>query len=417
MVLKIPKFKDTEKVVYLVFLLIPVVQLLNSFIMFSAGESMFGKIFRLLTLIVMLLLCKGKIKSQILTIILILLFSCGTTVVVDTFRGIKLGTIEWINSILKLLSPMIYYASLDTLCEARRIREKVIHAILISWSFFLTVSMIVPYFLGLGYYKYEGNGYTGFYYENDSLNIVLCCLLLYVFNYAVNQREKKYYLLAAMLFGTVVLTGSKTSLMYAVVVCFYVLFLNKKISILRLFKRLLLLLLMLVVTLVVINTLEDNIISKQIAYYVEVYKWSTTIGGDTSLAVFTNGRTSKALYCMTNLWSANNILDVLFGIGGYGAEMDFFDTYMKFGLVPILIICFLCWLVARKCSRHDVYSFALLLILIYAFVAGHVVESSFTCGLLALFVLSLKFKNIENAARQTLGKAENERDCGCYDCI
>lgn len=393
MVIKIPKFKDTEKVVYTVFLLIPIVQLLNSFIMYSTGESMFGKVFRLLTLIVLLILCKVEIDSRILTMIFILFLACETTVLVDTIRGIGLGAIEWINSILKLLSLVIYYASLDTLYKAGRIRERMTHSILVSWSVFLSTSMIVPYLLGLGYYKYGGNGYIGFYYENDSLNISLCCLMLYILNYAMNYKKKSYYILVGMLYATVVLIGSKTSLLYAVVIFLYVLFLNKKLNIIKLLKRVFLLLLVLVLALVVVNVLKNNVIFNQIIYYIEVYKWSITTGGDTPLAVFTNGRTSKAIYCITHLWSAENILDVLFGIGGYGAEMDFFDTYMKFGLFPILIICFICYKVMKKCRRHNVYSFALLLILIYALVAGHVVESSFTCGLISIFVLSLNYKD------------------------
>lgn len=392
MVLKIPKFNNTEKIVYTIFILIPIVQFLNSFIMFSTGESMFGKAFRLLTLIVLLLVCKGKVNHNSIVLILTLFIACGVTALVDTIREIELGAIEWINSILKLLSPVIYYTALDTLYKTGRIRERLTHVILVSWSIFLSISMIVPYLLGLGYYKYEGNGYTGFYYENDSLNIALSCLLLYIFNYAVNQKKKSYYILAAMLLATVLLTGSKTSLLYAVVIMFYVYFINKKFSIQKLIQRAFMLLIAVVAVLVVVNIMEDNIVLRQIEYYIEVYKWSTTTRGDTPIAVLTNGRTSKALYCMTHLWSSDNILDVLFGIGGYGAEMDFFDTYMKFGLLPILIVCFLCYKIMKKCRRYNVYSFALLLILIYAFVAGHVVESSFTCGLIAIFVLSLDYK-------------------------
>ena len=365
---------------------------------------MFGKLFRLFTLIVLLFLCKGKIDNRILMLILTLSITCGITVLIDSIRGIEIEAIEWINSILKLLSPIIYYASLNALYRMNRIRERVTHSILVSWSIFITLSMIIPYILGVGYYTYEGNGYTGFYYENDSLNIVLSCLMLYILNYVVNKKEKKYYIIVGLLLFAVILTGSKTSLLYIIVSFFYVFLLNGKLNIKKLIKRIFFLFFIIAVTLVIFNVVEGNVIAKQIAYYIEVYKWSTTSGGDTPLAVFTNGRTTKAVYCMTHLWSKSNILDVLFGISGYGTEMDFFDTYMKFGLVPILIIIYICIKVKKCCKKHDVYSFALLLILIYAFVAGHVVESSFTCGIISIFVLSLKYKknNID------IGRVENE---------
>lgn len=393
MVLKIPKFNFTEKIVYFIFLLIPIVQFLNSFIMYSSGESMFGKLFRFFTLVALLFLCKGKIDNKILILILFLSITCGITVMVDSIRGIEMEAIEWINSILKLLSPIIYYATLNALHRRGKINKRVTHVILVSWSFFLTLSMIIPYFLKIGYYTYEGNGYTGFYYENDSLNIVLCCLMLYILNYAVNKKKKTYYVIVGLLFFTVVLTGSKTSLAYSIISVLYVFLLNKKLNITKLIKRIVLLSSIVIVALVIFNAIEGNVISRQITYYIEVYNWSTTSGGDTPLAVLTNGRTSKAVYCITHLWSSSNILDIFFGIGGYGAEMDFFDTYMKFGLVPILTVVYICFQVKKSCRRHDVYSFALLLILIYAFVAGHVVESSFTCGIISIFVLSLNYKN------------------------
>lgn len=404
MKIKIQRFNGTEKIVYWIFILIPIFQLLNSFIMYESAESSLGKMFRMVTLIMIVTVTRCKLDKKTLAIIISLCGVCLLTVLADTVRGIDVTLMEWSNSILKLVSPFVYYACIKKMYDKGSISKQVVYKILDFWGIFLSLSMIIPYLIGVGHQKYEGNGYTGLYYENDSLNITLCCLFAFLLSKAFKEKKTKNYIVTILIMVSVILTGSKSSLIYLVVIIFYVMFVYGGVSITKSVKRIIQLGVVIVLIAIVVNFANNNIVLNQINYYIDVYKWSTTEGGDSPLAVFSNGRTSKALYCIKNLWSYNDVNDVMFGIGGYGTEMDFFDIYMKFGLLPLFEIIVACFMIWRKCKKHNIYSFMLLLILIYAFVAGHVVESSFTAALLPLVVLALDFKENIN------GESMNEKN-------
>lgn len=406
MKIRLPKWTRVEWIVFWVCVLVPVCQLINSFILFETHESDLGKLFRIVSLAIVIGISYKWWNRKILSLLLFVLLSGTGVAFLNTILGSEISLVEWFVSIMKLTSPLFYVLSFSTLLSNSFVAEKVIKCIFSSWCWLLSISMIVPYILGIGNYKYEGTGYTGLFYENDELNIGLCCLFLFCLFELF--KEGSVYNLSRTIFVCIslMLTGSKVSIIYLFVIILFVLSRSGKRTIEKYVRNLVLVIVGGISTIVLLSTVLKDWVSEKIAYYLIKYSWQTRNGS--FLAFLTNERTDKTRYYFNHYVDLLNFQDVFLGSARkYGnnfmVEMDFIDIFLKFGILVtfgVIIACLMAFMLCIKVKGKNEEKFALLLIFAYSFMAGHVYESFFMSVMIALYI-SLVYRQYRKTGDKT----------------
>lgn len=364
-----------EQVIILLFSILPVVDSLNG-ILITRGLPSIGTLYKLLVLGVLLVftLREGGISAPVI-------LSCLGIVIymaVSIFLNIYLFSGKLINTDfpIKLLFNVLTLALLLNCAKVGYIDGESICTILNINTWLMIVMILVPYALGLGSTIYSGGiGYKGFFYSNNELSVALI-ILFYFSLYRVARKISLVnlgQLLGIMVCVLLLNTKSGMAACLAGGALFIVEYLCRRGA---RFKGLVVLLI-----LFGLYVMKDFII-EQVAGFLQRQTYLYGLYGGSLLDTIVSGRTFYLEDAWASLVSGPAFLFRLFFGNGFCSEhlveMDFIDIFFYLGafgvvcLTDFLIYFFVASWKNFKADRTLVRPFGYLLVVGFAFLAGHI---------------------------------------------
>lgn len=395
--MKIKRLKLTDSsVLYFLCILTPIIQIINSAFLFDAGESSFGKVFRLLVVIIsfgVVLKTSRKQTKWISILTVILLF-------VTTFHIMRGANIfEALLNMMKFLSPYVLISAFVGVIEKRGVTVDYFDKILNFLTIFVPLSLIIPRILGLGYERYEGSGYQGLYFENNALVLVLIIIFIFSLENLFVKRNIKNILCVGLTTFSMIINGSKSSMaFFALVVVLYIfryIFVqNPK----QFPLRITVILVVFVILSVGLYPVISPLIESRIAAYRYYYTGGVLVNGGTVIDFLTNGRTAFMRYYFQNYYGNDSLLNIVFGIQSLTdirVEMDIIDIFLYFGIIVVIVLAVYFLKAAKalpRCSFMIKLMFAS--IMVYSLLAGHVWNSSLAGLPFSLIIAIVMSENI-----------------------
>lgn len=395
------------KILLFLFVAIPLVDIINGVILTINSDIniSLGKFYRIITMIILSVITlkysdkefrKKHIVVFSLTLLMILAFIGVFYIYHGSFKGIIYDGV----AISKLLLIFLMIYTMFYLYNQKIIDKNIIINIFKCYIIIFPLTMIIPYIIGIGSSTYSsGLGYTGLYYANNDISIVLLISTIYSFDQVIKKINILNIFIFLLNLSSLLLVGSKTGilgLVLAVILyCIYYgsITLNEKsISKENILKIILWALLILICTLVVFYPTFKKMIDRVIYFY----------NRDGNIfAALLSGREKFLLEAFNNLLNERFwILKLLFGVGffyrkewGIGelVEMDLFDITFSLGLIVSLIIIYYLFKLLNKIIKslnkeNYVYFVCIIIMMLFSFIAGHVLFSALSGSILSLVI-------------------------------
>lgn len=303
--------------------------------------------------------------------------------------------------------------------------------IFLALGFLLSIELLIPYTLGVGRQTYStaGAGYKGFFFEQNSISFALIITLTMTTHVLIKELQKRWgkkVLFLLLLFaGNVVslfLLATKTVVVYAVLTVIYLLIrvIFKKhyhSNIQRAFVWLSAIFAVIWIFFKGIPSATELVSGSvtRMQYFYRVYEGDLFRLLFSSRNVFLEGAAKL-------FFNDPNFKFTLFGGQGFQyrfekfgrlgiVEMDFFDLFFSMGLIgTILFIVMMLYFISQAFKRKmkSIYTFALVVTLIYIFFVGHVLFSAMSATFLGLIcagiVLSGSKKDDEMRTKMDIAK-------------
>jgi hypothetical protein len=361
--------------------------------------SLFIKTPALLIFLYYSFLLKDDYYPRVLLIVLLLFWSIGILVTLN--KGIGLQTHSYANFIVKgsgnifiqsftVFCRYLYFFALIPLVAKYKDDENFINKCKFIFESFLVINsicIIIGFIFHIQYFSsynpqseilpYEERfGYKGLIFGVNELSGVYILGVSYYFRQIIFHNRSKYLTLILVI-AAALLTGSKGTIISTLVcTCYYLLKIKKTF-----FYFLLCL-----------------IIFVAVKYSLDLYNWfsdnSNIVLENSDGSIITFLSTGRNLFLGANFkyikenWS---ILNFIFGDGVLYSETDLFDLYYFFGFASILYLYYYRRIIKIVDQSPDI-KFIMLIILVIAFTAGHIIQSAVFPTFLVLFLLSSSFK-------------------------
>lgn len=388
-----------ERVIIFLFSILPVVDSLNG-ILITKGIPSIGMLYKLLVLGVLMvfMLRQGGISAPVILSCLGIVIYMAVSIVLNIylFSGKLINT----DFPIKLLFNVLTLALLVNCFKTGYIDGESIYTILNINTWLMIVMILVPYVLGLGSTIYSGGvGYKAFFYSNNELSVALIIL----FYFSLYRFARRISILnAVQLLGTLVcmLLLSTKSGMAACLAgggLFVVEYLLRRDA---RFKGLVVLMILLG-----LYVMRDFII-EQVQGFMTRQTYLHGLYGGSLLDTILSGRT----FFLEDAWEALRngpgfVFRFLFGNGFCSetlVEMDFIDIFFYlgfFGVVGLIGFLIYIFIASVKNFKHDrtlVRPFGFLMVIGYAFLAGHVFFMATSgCYFVLLCCLCLTYRPTE----------------------
>lgn len=364
-----------EQVIILLFSILPVIDSVNG-ILITRGLPSVGTAYKLLVLGILFVftLRKGSIASPvILSCILAVVYIVGVIAVNVSFLSGKLLSTDYP---VKLIFNILTLALLLNCAKVGYLSGQGIYTILNINTWLMIVMILVPYVLGLGNTIYSGGvGYKAFFYSNNELSVALI-ILFYFSLYRLARRigiSQIVQLLCIMVCVLLLNTKSGMAACLAGGALFVVEYLCRKNA---RFKGLVILMI-----LAALYVLKDFIL-EQVRGFMDRQTYLYGLYGGSLLDTIVSGRT----FFLADAWDALRqgeafLFRFLFGNGFCSetlVEMDFVDIFFYLGAVGVtgltgyIIYVFFAGLKNFKKDRTLVRPFGYLIVIGFAFLAGHI---------------------------------------------
>lgn len=390
------------------FAAIPLVDFINGSLitMLNLGDEIsIGKFYRILTIIVMIYMVlkySNKIEKKNNIIVLSI-----TGVIVTTYIFIFLiyhrsfkGIIYDVVSISKLLLIFIIIYSMFFLSRKKLINISIINRIFEVYLIIFPATMLIPYIFGLGSSTYSnGLGYTGLYYANNDLSIVLLISTIYGLNSVIIKRNIKSIILFILNLMSLLLVGSKTGILGLCIalLVYFIFYARKAIKTKSISKKnMIIIAISSILSIVFIFILFYPVFDKMLDRLIYFYKKEGNI-----FAALLSGREKFLSLAIHNLVQEKFfIFKLLFGVGffyrnnwgkGRLVEMDLMDIVFSLGLiVALVIVCYIAKLLYKMIKNLNEKNFmffvCISIMLLFSFIAGHVAFSALSGSILALLI-------------------------------
>ena len=387
-----------SSLLYALCIMIPIIQIINSVFLFGDGESSFGKVYRFIVLLISTFIVIKTSKKQ--TNWMMLLLAANLIVVIyQVSCGVSL--FDAILNMVKLLCPYVTAGAFMGLINKGKIDAAYFDKMLRTLMIIVSLSIIIPRILGIGYERYEGSGYQGLYFENNALVVVLVVIFIYSLENLYRKRNLKNLFYVSLTMFSMVINGSKSSMaLFAVITVLYIL---RYIFVLNPAKfplRLIAVIIAILGLSVMLYPVIYPLVEKRIDAYMYYYIGGVQVNGGTVLDFLTNGRTAFAESYFSKYYAKNSMMNVLFGIQRYGeirVEMDPIDIFLYFGLlVSVLLIVYIVKSVRNLKYASFMVKLMFWSIMIYSFLAGHVWNSSLAgLPLSMMLAIAMSIKNLK----------------------
>lgn len=398
--------KYDYRILIWLFAAIPLIDVLNGTIITVLNfdtEFSLGKFYRIITIVVLsYILLKYSdrynqkkhiinfgIAAAIVGIYLLVFF---------IYHGEIKGVIFDAVSISKLFLIIMIIYSLKYLYDKDLIDIMFITEIFDLLSIIFPTTMLIPYFLGIGSATYSsGLGYTGLYYANNDLSIVMLVSTIYCLNNLIKRIRTKEIILFILNLMSLLIIGSKTGLLgLGIAIILYIIKYmknivnNKSISKKHITRIFIYIGVIIIISIIVFYPIFSEMLHRIIYFYQKE---------GNILAAFLSGREKFLVVAFEKLTLEKFfIFKLLFGVGffyrknwGIGelVEMDLFDIVFSLGLIAAIVITyyiskFLYKMVRNLNDSNFMYFVCILVILLFSIIAGHVAFSALSGSIFAL---------------------------------
>ena len=231
--------KKWDKIIYIFFLLLPIVDLCTSLITkFTSASITPGLIVKGIILIFCILyvfvFSKSKYKKKTVIYLCLLLFFGITYFLAKNYT---FSVVKFLNEIKYAFKyfyfPVMICGVLNMVDDYKPSKELVIK-ILISNAVIYTILMIIPYITSTGFNSYTEywlyKGESGWFFSANEVGAVLTLLLICIY-YFINYRKKWYIILVFPLLISIAIIGTKVSFVGLLIMTFFCLIatlINKK---------------------------------------------------------------------------------------------------------------------------------------------------------------------------------------------
>jgi hypothetical protein len=381
------------------FVLIFIIDMLNGFLLRNSNLPIsIGQIYRFFVILVMLYFIFTKITEfqfrQNIKFSLFVIYFLFMQFVYVFFHGNFKGLFNDIINVTLLFLPLLIIHAFKIRSFSISIIDEIFNINI--WLF--SLSLIIPKILGVGYinYEYAGVGYQGFYFDGNSLSIIMIVFFVFSFDKFLSKFSLINLCNVCINLFSLILIGSKTSLFFSILGMFILVIrylFNRKISKVKIFTTILISIF--AISLVLYSYwFELNLVVSNQMYLMNRY----TNNGIFSYLV--TGRDNYFNIAYNNYINSDNIIIVtLFGVGKYYKtlhehlnEMDIVDIFFWFGIIGTILIYgyyFKIFIKSRKKDNIFVYKLSFILMLIFSTLGGHVMFSALAGSILALLCCKL----------------------------
>ena len=424
-----------EKIIFIFFLSLPIVDLLTSlstrFLDFPITIGIVVKGLSLVfVLYYMLFHGQGKYRKYTIAYLIgILLFAAIYFLTKPDIWSIS-GLFEEIINAFKYLYFPIMTPCLYILFHNLDVKARLIKYIITINCFSYTALMLIPYFTGTGFSSYEWNfgGTTGWFYAANEIGAILSVLSICIFDLMDNNKKWKI-LLAAPIIYSVSIMGTKVSyigIIASVMVSILIFILSHKKNRYVLPSSLLAILLVCCVSSVAIENMDtlagmdplppssteiETEVSTEVEDPLEHIPQTTIdyIRSHQLLSVVNRITSNRLLYFMEN-WKpyvGGGITTILFGLGWAPrtnidytyykqlVEIDILDILLHYGIIGFLVyfipFVYLAYKLIRNIKKVSISSYAYILATLLGLgiscIAGHVLGAPSVSIYLALLIV------------------------------
>lgn len=365
------KTYSLHQLIILLIGLIPLVDTLNGYLIKGYSISGIGTVFRLFFLgIILLYIYSREVnKFEVVIAISFIAFLLAQFIVSENYAT------DSIEMTVKLFTPIFMLEAFRKMWRWKQIEETIVQRLFDQLSILFSITIIVPFVLGLGYSTYRGHiGYKAFYYATNEISYAICTLLFYNLIRLLSVPDIKHYVFFFLNAICCFLIGSKVALFILFIMIALLLwnnFIYSHKSFSR--KRLVLVSLFIISIIAAYNYLGDNI-QKIFNRMMKNFD-----NADSSLVFLTSNRI-VFLSEGFDMFRSRGFLCYLFGWGLGGAnneminvEMDFFDILFSCGVIGLLTIVFLYIALYKKgIQKTPVARWLIIISLGVSFLGGHI---------------------------------------------
>lgn len=332
----------------------------------------------------------------------------GTSLIVSGEVATNASLLYDINLLMKLFTPIVLvlvYREMLSIAPHRVKSE--MEKIIQFYKVFFPLSIIIPKVLGIGFSTYSyGTGFKGLYFAGNDISIVMAVVATWNINDCIKNMQRKSIALAGASLFSLLLLGTKTSILMTVLGVMVCLIKSKKVNTSLLFGIFAIFGVLLAVT---VFADEFQLVLNSFRFF---YKKNLHAGGNiVSFLLSQRDITLKKAFAAA--YHENPIRTFLFGNGPYRQvvlgtsdagliEMDLFDMLLWFGApFSIYIYAFYCYCYG-SCKPYTNYlqKFCWLSVMAFSFMAGHVMFTPLANLVLAVLVIDMQAQKVEILAEK-----------------
>lgn len=387
--------KKYNKIIYNIFILMPIIDTLNGIFIKSDTTINIGQIYRIISIIILIAIASKLSKKYLNNIIVIICFFIALNLSYYYYNNNIISIFKDLLSNSKLLMIFVFYYSFKVIYKCNKVDKYIIDCIMEKLLVIYPLTILIPYIFNIGLSVYSnGAGYKGFYNANNDLSIVFLILVLFSINKFIFDKNMKSIIILLLNIISLLLTGSKTGIIGIIILLIFYsknfiknIILNKKSIIF-----ILLILFIGYYSLDHINNIFIKIQERMLYFY--------NLNNNFITLILSNRNTYLIESINDFINMKHKVIPLLFGTGTYYRcnswtvgkviEMDFFDILFSNGLIVLTICIFILICVYKeRCKQKNIfdYNIAFIIMLILSFIVGHVFYSAM-CGTMLALIMS-----------------------------
>lgn len=390
------KINIIQKIYILLLAITPLIDSLNGYFIKSditKGVSI-GDIYRGIIFVFILCIWSRYISKVNLVLILVIIgYLFSITLVQLLFQVSRESLISEILNVAQWSIIFILFFSYLDLNRAKILNFTIIEKIFKIWCIITPLTLIIPYFLGIGFNTYYDTGYKGFYYATNAITYFLIILFLYNVFKLVRNITIFGLIKAAMTVFSIAMLGTKSGYVSIIIIPILCIIIQFKKNLLKGFLAVF----MIAITFVSVSYLFLEIYSQQIIKILGRHSYFSQ-NSDSFISFITTGRSDRVnMYYSYIKDTKNYIFRVFFGSGYHiekklGAiEMDYFDAFFMFGLIGlIIIISFTIYVFNKRIKKNnELFIIAYGITIVFSILGGHIWNNALSSTCFAMVCCGL----------------------------
>lgn len=403
--LSIKRRSCIEWIVLFVYISTPIIEMINSIILVSNhGESNLGKLFRGFIYVILLYIIA---KYSDFKKIVYLFGLTGAILIVCIFNYLIVHNsqilMQNLFTVTKVLYPIYFITALISLYKRKIVKKELYELILKTYCWFIPFTLLIPRLLGIGFNQYEGDaGFKGLNYQMNDINIIIVCLSIICIDNLVRQKKYKYLSMFLMNFLCLMIMGTKTSIGFLLLIA--IIYMVKYKTLKTKLTRIIVALFIIIFSFLIFGDYIVNVFSEYFSRLISGYVYTIQIQGGSLWDFLSSGRSVKFEGIISNYYSTSvgqRFINIFLGIGRFedaNTEFDLIDVFLRYGIfITVIITHYYIKIISkfRGVKGFFKYKFSYICILVFSFVAGHVLFSAYSGSFLALIATLLTIEGME----------------------